>query len=86
MGEFRTILIGPNAAPGQTATCSAAPCIDPDLAALDGPMASSYYWSAATDAANAGNAWGVYFSDGSLSSSYKAFGNFVRAVRAGSCD
>jgi hypothetical protein len=86
MGEFRTILIGPNAAPGQAATCSAAPCIDPDLAAVDGPMVSSYYWSAATDAAVAGNAWGIYFSDGSLSASYKAFGNFVRAVRAGSCD
>jgi hypothetical protein len=49
-------------------------------------MVSSYYWSAATDAAVAGNAWGIYFSDGSLSASYKAFGNFVRAVRAGSCD
>jgi hypothetical protein len=45
IADLQTILIGPDAAPGQDANCSAAPCIDPEFAAVGGPTASSDYWS-----------------------------------------
>jgi hypothetical protein len=84
--ELGTILIGVNAAPGQATTCSASPCIDPEFAAIGGPTASSNYWSASTNAGNPNSAWGAGFINGGVDSINRAGDNFVRAVRAGSCN
>ena len=86
ISELQTILIGPNAAPGQATTCSASPCIDPDFAAVGGPTASSLYWSASTYAGNPAYAWYASFSNGYVGNSLKAYDTSVRAVRVGSCD
>jgi hypothetical protein len=56
------------------------PCIDE---ALFGATASSYYWSATTDATFPFGAWGVYFDFGSVDLVDKASGRHVRAVRGG---
>jgi hypothetical protein len=87
IGELRTIMIGPHAAPGQASTCSAAPCIDPALAAVDGPTATGVgYWSASTNTTGVGGAWRASFYLGSgVGSGLKTFPAYVRAVRAGSC-
>jgi hypothetical protein len=85
ISEFQTILIGPEAAPGQASTCSAAPCIDPDFAAVGGPTASSFSWSASPFAGDPANAWGAYFDHGNVNDFGKTFDYYVRAVRAGSC-
>ena len=85
--ELRTILIGPNAAPGQATTCGAAPCIDPDFAAVGGPTASSSYWPVSTDANFTDFAWDANFNDGFVGNfGDKVFDNYVRAVRVGSCN
>ncbi len=81
-----TIMIGPEAAPGQATTCSAGPCIDPGFAAVGGPTASSYYWSASTTAGSPYDAWGAYFFFGSVPNDEKTYDHYVRAVRAGSCN
>jgi len=86
IGELRTILIGPSAAPGQATTCSAAPCIDPGFAAVGGPTASTYYWAASTNAGNPLYAWYAFFLNGGVDGGDKTTGRFVRAVRAGSCN
>jgi hypothetical protein len=86
IGELRTILIGPEAAPGQAKTCPAAPCIDPGLAAVGGPTAPSNYWSASAYAGGPGGAWFAYFRFGTVDGSRKTRGFYVRAVRTGSCD
>ena len=86
IGELRTILIGGEAAPGQALTCSAAPCIDPDFAALGGPTWPSFYWSASTGAGNPLDAWGTFLSTGTVFASGKTNAAFVRAVRAGACN
>ena len=101
ISELQSILVGPgvttvaNADPpdtasganatGQPTTCSAAPCIDPDFAAIGGPTASSLYWSASSDATNPIRAWGATFNNGSVSNTLRGNDGFVRAVRAGSC-
>ena len=82
--ELGTILIGPNAAPGQATTCSATPCIDPGFAAVGGPTAP-FYWSASSVAGFPSFAWLADFNDGDVAVSSKAFDGSVRAVRAGSC-
>lgn len=84
LGELRTILIGPGAAPGQATTCSA-PCIDPDFAAVGGPTAPGWYWSASTFTAPASYGWFADFQDGDLSIVDKGADLYARAVRAGSC-
>jgi hypothetical protein len=87
IGELRTILIGPEAAPGQATTCSAAPCIDPDFAAVGGPIALPFYWSASTFAVSPRFAWLADFNFGIvLFSNFKTNDRYVRAVRAGSCN
>jgi len=86
ISELQTILIGPDAAPGQAPTCSTPPCIDPGFAAVGGPTASSYYWSASTSAGGPGFAWFARFDDGTVGDPLKTFGTYVRAVRAGSCN
>ncbi len=86
IGELRTILVGPYAAPGQATTCSAAPCIDPGFAAVGGPTGSSIYWSASTDAGAPDRAWSAYFGNGLVFERNKTNFNHVRAVRAGSCN
>ena len=70
---------------GQATTCSVAPCIDPDFAALGGPTASSFYWSASSDATDPNGAWVASFGNGFVFNGFKTVGFFVRAVRAGSC-
>jgi len=58
------------------------PCIEP----VFGPTASSYYWSASSNATNPSNAWNATFNGGGVSNiGTKTGHNFVRAVRAGSC-
>jgi hypothetical protein len=84
ISELQTILIGEHAAPGQAETCSGAPCIDPDFAAVGGPTASWYYWSASANGAHA--AWAALFDEGLVLGGNKAGGAPVRAVRAGSCN
>ncbi len=87
IGELRTLLIGPDAAPGQATTCGAAPCIDPDFAAVGGPTASSSYWPVSTDANFTDFAWDANFNDGFVGNfGDKVFDNYVRAVRVGSCN
>jgi hypothetical protein len=74
---------------GQSTTCSAAPCIDPDFAAVGGPTGSSLYWSASTGVTTPNFAWNASFFNGlvgSFANSNSKTGDFfVRAVRAGSC-
>jgi uncharacterized protein YjbI with pentapeptide repeats len=72
---------------GQATTCAAPPCIDPDFAALGGPTASSFYWSASTFATFPFAAGLASFSNGVVGnfSIFKTADNFVRAVRTGSC-
>jgi hypothetical protein len=42
---------------------------------------SSFYWSAAADASDSGNAWLVHFGNGNVSSSNKSNTLYVRCVR-----
>ena len=79
-------MIGPEAAPGQSATCPTPPCIDPGFAAVGGPTQASNYWSASTDSGNTSTAWNAYFGSGILFTVIKTGDVFVRAVRIGSCD
>jgi hypothetical protein len=89
ISELQTILVGSEAAPAQAATCFGAPCIDPAFAAVGGPTASSFYWSASTSVTSPGFAWVAFFTDGNVFNNVgnpsKTFDFFVRAVRAGSC-
>ncbi len=86
ISELQTILVGLEAFP--PGTCSGAPCIDPEFAAVGGPTARSYYWSASTYAAGVRDgAWGAHFGrPSSVYEGYKPVDNCVRAVRAGSCN
>ena len=86
--ELTTILVGSGAAAGQSPTCLSAPCIDPGFAAVGGPTASSFYWSASTNATNPRIAWNENFNSGDVSFNNASKTNdfFVRAVRAGSCN
>jgi hypothetical protein len=84
IGELRTILVGPDAAP--SSTCSSAPCIAPEFAAVGGPTALSLYWSASTFAGNPLLAWVAFFENGLVGNVLETFGGYVRAVRAGSCN
>jgi hypothetical protein len=71
---------------GQATACAGPPCIDPDFAAVGGPTASSFYWSASALASSPSFAWGANFIGGNVFSNVnKALDFFVRAVRAGSC-
>jgi hypothetical protein len=87
ISELQTILIGPDAAPGQAPTCSAAPCIDPDFAAVGGPTASTWHVSAA---ALEGTGLPVVkviadFDNGTVLSGVANVLLSARAVRTGSC-
>ena len=87
ISELQTSMIGFEAAPGQATICSAAPCIDPDFAAVGGPTALLFYWSASTLVGDPNSAWTGLFNSGQVTSNAKGQGsNYVRAVRAGSCD
>jgi hypothetical protein len=90
ISELQTILIGPGAAPGQALTCSAAPCIDPGFAAVGGPTGWSTFsdhWSASTNAGTPIWARIAIFNDGSVDNGHKTQEwDYVRAVRAGSCN
>jgi hypothetical protein len=87
IGELRTILIGPDAAPGQPTTCGIFPCIDPGFAAVGGPTKSGFYWSSSTSAVGPTVAWTAAFppGTGTVGAFLKTDGPNVRAVRAGSC-
>jgi len=87
ISELQTILIGTMAAPGQPAACPAAPCIDPAFAAVGGPTASSFYWSASTlPGFPTTTAFFAAFRTGGVWSAIKSDDNNVRAVRTGSCN
>jgi hypothetical protein len=89
ISELQTILVGADAAPGQTPTCSVAPCVDSDFAAVGGPTGSEDHWSTSTVAGNASFAWDAYFGTGfggnAVFNNNKSFDFYVRAVRVGSC-
>ena len=85
ISELQTILTGFEAAPGQAACGNVAPCSDPDFAAIGGPTASSFYWSASSIATFPYNAWFAFFGNGLVDDNLKTGDFFVRAVRAGSC-
>ncbi len=87
ISELQTILIGPEAAPGQATICGGAPCIDPDFAALGGTTESSFYWSMSS-ALNTNFVFGARFNIGDVIGFLNAKTNdlFVRAVRTGSCN
>jgi hypothetical protein len=85
IGELRTILIGPDAAPGQATTCTGGPpCIDPDFAAVGGPTASSLYWSASATAGFPNGALIAHFNFGTVGNASMQSGFWVRADRTGS--
>ena len=85
--ELRTLLIGPNAGPGQAKTCSGPPCVDPALRAVGGPTASSGYWTSSRMVAGARrNMWLANFFNGVvLTFGSESLDFYVRAVRTGSC-
>ena len=102
ISELQSILVGPGVgnlastnpddpaaglnATGQATTCAAAPCIDPQFAAVGGPTWSSGYWSSLSQATNPNRAWAALFNSGVVHSVDEKLHNFwVRAVRAGSC-
>jgi len=86
-GEFKTIMIGPDAGPGQLLTCPSGPCVDAAFAALAGPTVSDFYWSNTTLLGNSPLAFYASFQDGTMD--YSAFNKTlqrnVRAVRSGTC-
>jgi hypothetical protein len=84
--ELTTILVGSGAAAGQSPTCLSAPCIDPGFAAVGGPTASSFYWSASRIPPGPFLAWRAFFDTGLVDNGVKTFDSPVRAVRAGSCN
>ena len=91
--ELQSILIGPDAAPGQVDTCTSAPCIDSDFAAVGGPTALSVYWSTSSyydsDLSDESFLWTADFASGTI---VPSAGNgprheaFLRMVRTGSCN
>jgi len=90
ISEFQTIMVGSggSTATGQAQTCdTSGPCIDPAFAVLGGRTAASGYWSASSNATFPNLAWLAVFDNGLVGDfNGKSDGNFVRAVRAGSCD
>jgi hypothetical protein len=73
-------------ATGQATICAAAPCIDPDFAAIGGPTASSIYWSASSSPSIPSVGWSAVFHSGDAHfNTIKLNSYSVRAVRAGSC-
>jgi hypothetical protein len=104
ISELQSILVGPGVefvadtdpadpnsglnGTGQATTCAAAPCIDPDFAAIGGPTASPLYWSESTAASNPPLAWLANFDNGGadfIILRSKTSAGLVRAVRPGSC-
>lgn len=88
ISELTTILVGSGGAAGQSPDCLSTPCIDPSFAALGGATASSFYWSATSEATIINNAWYASFNFGNVNKGLKthATGGWVRAARTGSCD
>jgi hypothetical protein len=82
ISELQTILIGPEAAPGQAATCAAGPCVDPAFAAVGGPTKNQAYWG---DRSFFPANWGAQFQNGNIFTFVLTFENYVRAVRTGAC-
>lgn len=81
--EYKTILIGEAAAPGQ-GECTSAPCLDPEFLAAGGdPVASSNYWSSSAINANAN--WSPVLSNGIVTFQSVSVDLYVRAVRTGAC-
>jgi hypothetical protein len=71
IGELRSIVSA--AYP----TCVSSPCIDP----IFGPTQASFHWSSSSVPSNQDRAWGVYFSDGGVTSGQKSLELSARAVR-----
>ena len=88
ISELATIMIGPEAAPGQPAVCPQRPCVDPQFLEAEGgggSVANSYYWSGSQDPFFPTEAWFAGFDIGDVGLDPSAFDSFVRAVRTGSC-
>ncbi|MFK7898992.1 MAG: DUF1566 domain-containing protein, partial [Myxococcota bacterium] len=86
IAELQTILIGPDAAPGQATSCSASPCIDSDFAAISGPVPGTFVWSSSETSGVPSDTWSAAFSDGTVSDAAKTLRARGRAVRAGACE
>ncbi|HIF07614.1 MAG TPA: DUF1566 domain-containing protein, partial [Gemmatimonadetes bacterium] len=80
---------------GQATTCASLPCYDPRFSTVAGPIGSfSGYWSASsfsTPPQAPSAVWAAFSSPSTINPANvnggtKTGGNFVRAVRAGSCD
>ena len=71
----------------QATTCNAAPCVDPGILAVGGPMASQLYYSETTetDGQFLSFAWIANLLNGGISPNGKMVAWNVRAVRVGSC-
>jgi hypothetical protein len=59
-------------------------CGSPPCTTIPGETVSSLYWSSSTQAADPRVAWGVWFTDGFVSLTFKSVNLSVRAVRGGS--
>ncbi|MEE2679938.1 MAG: hypothetical protein VX546_15250, partial [Myxococcota bacterium] len=81
ISELQTILVGPEAGPGQERSCSTPPCVDAAFAAMAGPTASGCYWSSTS--ANEGMTAGVTPDSDVWSAN---FGDANGAVGAGDID
>ena len=90
--ELRSIMVGSDAPSGQAQTCSSAPCVDPELAAVDGAMDSDFYWSRSENSDNPRNYFFVgfnggfvSFADGDILADFTYNEFRVRAVTTGGC-
>jgi len=83
ISELQTILVGPEAAPGQDTTCIFPPCIDIDAALWAGPVASAVYGAPRTQ--NGSGVAHAHFESGLVDTGTCDPCN-LRAVRTGGCD
>lgn len=86
VSQLQTILIGSEAAPGQSGSCFTAPCVDPAFAAVAGPTVENRYWSSTTDLLDPSLAWYASFNlPGTVDGLTKMGLSYARAVRPGAC-
>jgi hypothetical protein len=89
ISELATIMVGPEAAPGQAEVCPQRPCVDPQFLQAEGggggSVANSFYWSSSQDPFFPSEAWFAGFDVGDVGLDPAAFDSFLRAVRTGSC-
>lgn len=85
IAEVGSILVGPEAAPGQNSTCSQQPCLDPALASIAGPTMISIYGSSSTLENYPTLHISMFFSGGSSVHLPKTSNVYYLAARTGTC-